>query len=415
MLHRPLLTALALSAISLSGVIPNVLVSAAPSAGPSGCIAFDTNWNLLAFGFDGKDWNAGTQDTWASGSPAPVDITTSGRPPFNSVNTTCYLSQFTNAIYVLNADSANPSDISIYDATAKSWSTQKVTVGSGGFNPQDFVTILDHDTNVFYAYSSASLFSLDMALLKASTPTPIPWNTVQSPDLSAFPATAAVTTPQTPGANTQGYAPTIALAQNHVHFMGVPGLGEGAVKVFVIHFSFMQPAPQVYGNFPNSHGKTASFFLDQGVQQEFAYIPDDGSATYVVNVETNTTKTLTGPPTTDPFASYYASTSALVQLTTDGKVAFLAYDPATTTSGGTWTPISKLPTPSFASGGGSGSNGTGPSSSSGGGSLSNGGNNTTNGAKTGDAASVVLGAAGLKATLGALMALGVGSVLGVVF
>ena len=32
------------------------------------CIAFDINWNLLAFGLDGKDWNAGTQDTWASGT-----------------------------------------------------------------------------------------------------------------------------------------------------------------------------------------------------------------------------------------------------------------------------------------------------------------------------------------------------------
>ena len=34
----------------------------------SSCVAFDTNWNLLAFGLDGKDWNAGTQDTWASGT-----------------------------------------------------------------------------------------------------------------------------------------------------------------------------------------------------------------------------------------------------------------------------------------------------------------------------------------------------------
>ena len=49
--------------------------------------------------------------------------------------------------------------------------------------------------------------------------------------------------------------------------------------------SYMQPAPQSFGNFPTTHGKTASFFLDEGVQQEFAFIPDDGSATYVINVE----------------------------------------------------------------------------------------------------------------------------------
>ena len=47
----------------------------------------------------------------------------------------------------------------------------------------------------------------------------------------------------------------------------------------------MQPAPQSMGSFPTSHGKTASFFLTEGVQQEFAFIPDDGSATNIVNVE----------------------------------------------------------------------------------------------------------------------------------
>ena len=46
----------------------------------------------------------------------------------------------------------------------------------------------------------------------------------------------------------------------------------------------MQPAPQSMGTFPTSHGKTASFFLQSGVQEEYAFIPDDGSATYVVNV-----------------------------------------------------------------------------------------------------------------------------------
>ena len=43
-----------------------IFSSAAVRATP--CIAFDVNWNLLAFGLDGKDWNAGTQDTWASGA-----------------------------------------------------------------------------------------------------------------------------------------------------------------------------------------------------------------------------------------------------------------------------------------------------------------------------------------------------------
>ena len=34
----------------------------------SPCLAFDTKWNLLAFGLNGKDWNAGTQDAWTSGT-----------------------------------------------------------------------------------------------------------------------------------------------------------------------------------------------------------------------------------------------------------------------------------------------------------------------------------------------------------
>ena len=39
---------------------------ATATAGPSGCAQFDANWNLLAFGFNGKDYNAGTQDKWTS-------------------------------------------------------------------------------------------------------------------------------------------------------------------------------------------------------------------------------------------------------------------------------------------------------------------------------------------------------------
>jgi hypothetical protein len=35
----------------------------------SSCVAFDVTWNLLAFGFGGKDYNAGTQDNWGSGEP----------------------------------------------------------------------------------------------------------------------------------------------------------------------------------------------------------------------------------------------------------------------------------------------------------------------------------------------------------
>lgn len=48
-----LLTTVALFALSVSQ-----MVFAVP------CIAFDADWNLYAFGFNGKDYNAGTQDKW---------------------------------------------------------------------------------------------------------------------------------------------------------------------------------------------------------------------------------------------------------------------------------------------------------------------------------------------------------------
>ncbi|KAF8880017.1 hypothetical protein BD779DRAFT_1649151 [Infundibulicybe gibba] len=311
----------------------------------SSCVAFDTAWNLLAFGFNGKDYNAGTQDTWGSGTAA--DITTTGRPPFNGANTTCYLSQFTNAIYVMNADSANPSSIYLYDATAKSWSTQSVTTGS--FDPSSFSAILDHDTNVFYALSKGEIFSLDMGLLKSANSTALSWTDVQK---ASF--------------NTDGYQPVMALAQNHIHFLNVPGVPTGDAIIFVIHFSFMQPTPQSYGNFPAMHGQATSFFKDSGVQEEFAYIPDDASGTFVINVETNTTQALKGPTVKDPLATYFASTSALVQLSSAGAVSFLPYSPGSASnSAATWSVISKLPVASPSTPSASGSSASGTSSSSG--------------------------------------------------
>ncbi|KAF8632874.1 hypothetical protein AX17_004722 [Amanita inopinata Kibby_2008] len=324
MLH--LLSFVLLSTLSLTHTV----------AANSACVAFDISWNLLAFGFNGKDYNAGAQGTWSSGQA--TDITTNGRPPFNGAETTCYLSQYTNAIYVMGADSSNPSAIYIYDAAAKSWSTQSVVTGK--FDPTSFDAILDHDTNVFYAYSKGDLYSLDMGLLKAANSTPIPWNDIQHPDFG-----------------TDSYQPVMALAQNHVHFLNVPGLPDGSAKIFVIHFSYFQPEPQFYGNFPNTHGQATSFFQESGVQQEFAFIPDDGSATYVINVETNTTQPLKGPITKDAAATYFASTTALVQLSSSGAVSFLAYDqnsPSTNANTG-WSAVSKLPSAGTAQSAGSGS------------------------------------------------------------
>jgi hypothetical protein len=56
-----------------------------------------------------------------------------------------------------------------------------------------------------------------MGLLKAANSTPIPWNDVEQPNF---------------GAN---YQPVMALAQNHIHFLNIPGLPNGSAEIFVIH------------------------------------------------------------------------------------------------------------------------------------------------------------------------------------
>lgn len=169
----------------------------------SPCVAFDANFNLLAFGLGGKDWFAGTQDTWTSSqwdcssilavvdpffpftfrhscfrhnrfwtpvsptrlhpnnpsshhigadhSTDPTPLVTYHRPVFIESAFFTFMivasPQFYNAIYVMGGDTANPSSVYIYDASTKSWSTQSVTTGS--FDPTSFDAILDHDTNVF--------------------------------------------------------------------------------------------------------------------------------------------------------------------------------------------------------------------------------------------------------------------------
>ncbi|KAF8919451.1 hypothetical protein CPB85DRAFT_1212617 [Mucidula mucida] len=294
----------------------NLLVEARP------CLASDINWNLLAFGFDGKDYNAGTIDSWSSGSAS--EITADGRPAFDGENTTCYLSQFFNAVYVVNGDAANPSDIYIYDAANKAWSKQTTTTGS--FDISSATMILDHDTNLFYAVAKSEMWALDMGSLATANSTALEWVDVSAVGFSNLPS---------------NYDPTIAIAQNHIHFMGVQA---GSADIFVIHFSYFQPEVQSYGaEFPATHGQAPSFFMDSGVQQEFAYIPDGGSNVYVVNVETNSTKTLAGPSSQASDASYYATVNALLQLSSDGAVTYIPYDASSSdASSASWSSVANL-------------------------------------------------------------------------
>ncbi|KAJ6466920.1 hypothetical protein C8R45DRAFT_480503 [Mycena sanguinolenta] len=358
---------------------------AAPTALASSCIAFDTNWDLLAFGFNGKDYNVGTSDQWASGKP--TEITASGRPPFDGTNTKCYFAQFFNAVYVLGADTANPANIHIYDATGKSWTTQTIT--AGGFDPTSFEAILDHDTNVFYALSKGDLWSLDMQSLTAAQSSAIAWEDTGAAEI-----------------DTTNYDGVMGIAQNHIFFFGVPGVAAGNAPIYVIHFGFWQEGAQSFSsNFPDSHGQATSFFVDSsvnaGVQQEIAFIPDDGSATYIVNVDTNTTQTVAGPSTVDAKATYFASETALVQLASNGALIWIPYNPTDSSANAAakWSPITALNsvTGAFpadgASSGGSPSSGGSSSAGGSGSSASNTGSAKTSASKTASGGSSTTGTA----------------------
>lgn len=115
----------------------------------------------------------------------------------------------------MNGDASNPSAVHIYNAAAKSWSVQ--AVDDGGFDPSSFAAILDHDTNVFYALSKGELYFLNMDSLTSANASALSW--VDS-EKAPYP---------------DGYQPVMALAQNHIHFLDVPGTPAGDADIFVIH------------------------------------------------------------------------------------------------------------------------------------------------------------------------------------
>ena len=161
--------------------------------------------------------------------------------PFDGANTSCYLAQFFNAIYVLNGDAKNPNSIYIYDAGSKSWSSQTATPGSLDYSSAK--AILDHDTNVFCelshstfstpphplpdAFSKGSLYSLNMDELKTARSSALQWESVGA---LGFP---------------DNYDPTMALAQNHIHFLNVGSDGPGVARIFVIHCKPSSPVWEI--------------------------------------------------------------------------------------------------------------------------------------------------------------------------
>lgn len=231
--------------------------------------------------------------------------------------------------------------------------------------------------------AALELFRLDMGSLKAANSTPLAWVDVEKTPFSS------------------GYQPVMALAQNHIHFLDVPGTAVGDVNIFVIHCKSMlkdsfwtltrsccqtitsslirnhsqhpralslQPMARPHLSFwtpgyaPNySHCSIINkFHPTNQVQEAFAFIPSDGSATYVLSVDTNTTQILAGPTTKDAAATYYASTNSLVQLDSKGDVSYLPFDPNDTTANAAaqWSKVLSLATSAPPSTGSSSSSAT---------------------------------------------------------
>ncbi|KIO33860.1 hypothetical protein M407DRAFT_65170 [Tulasnella calospora MUT 4182] len=193
----------------------------------------------------------------------------------NGNNTQCFLAQFYNAIYVLDGDSSTPNAVHIFNAKSKTWSIQSISAPDH-FDITSARVILDHDTNVFFGLSGDNLYQLNMSDQVSAESGTLKWQEVDKPNFK-----------------TDGYNPVMAIADNHVFFLNVPGNRAGEANIFVIHFAYFQPDVQTFkaksgSVFPATGGETASIWQAMGAspspQKSFAFFPDDGSATYIVDV-----------------------------------------------------------------------------------------------------------------------------------
>lgn len=102
------------------------------------------------------------------------------------------------------------------------------------------------------------------------------------------------------------------------------------------------------------------------VQEAFAFIPDDGSATYVLNVQTNTTETLAGPSTKDAGATYFAGINSLVQLDSTGVASYLPFstNDSSANAAAKWSKVVSLANVAPPTSGTATGNGTGTGTSS---------------------------------------------------
>lgn len=191
------------------------LVKASP------CVVFDSNFNLyvLGRGSNSPDLNVGSQSSWANANF--TNLPTTGRPDFGGNNTQCALSQYSDVLYAASADTTSLSSIYVYNVASSSWSTQAIQQQNGAPNPETMTTVLDHDTNSYYAYDNGQLYELDLNTLTQGSSSAL---TYQASNVPPFQGA------QYPQA-------TVGIAQNHLYFVGTPN-SNSEIQIFVIHFAY---------------------------------------------------------------------------------------------------------------------------------------------------------------------------------
>ncbi|KAJ3378450.1 hypothetical protein HDU84_007555, partial [Entophlyctis sp. JEL0112] len=239
------------------------------------------------------------------------------RPPFDTANPTCSFAPYLNYITVLNGDSSKGmSVLHVFDTTSSTWSIVPLT-GTDSPSTTNYVATLDHDTNVIYAYSNGIMYRIDYAnsldQLAKNPSLTLEWLSEVNGNAQPFTGSSYS-------------SPVMGQGTNHLHFFNQPDLSAGEAWIFVIHYAWWQPTPQSYGTFAQKPGQTVYIpSTDQSkVPNTFAYIPDDGTATILIDVNTNTSTILSGFGNSGSTYRYAATSSYIVQFdTTGGKLKVL--------------------------------------------------------------------------------------------
>ncbi|KAJ3347326.1 hypothetical protein HDU83_002182 [Entophlyctis luteolus] len=303
-------------------------VAAAAAAAADGCPVVDAGGNFYVFGGIHGDFFLGADAyVWTSPLPSDANLTAlPGRPPFTAPNLVCLSAFYLNSAYFLNADPASTSTLYQFNFTAQAWST----IATTGTPPDaaSLAAVIDHDTCVIYVFDTPNRKMVRLGdandLNLSHNPKSLPW---QDGNFNEVPQ---------PIASSQNYKPTMGQGWISIYFFGVPSTTPGEVWGYRIHYNEWGLEPQgCDSDFPVMHGQTATFFFrnsseseHDGAPSHIAFVPDDGSAVYVIDSYINMTTKAVGPPLsgTSSLTKYAASFNYLIQFTPDtGEIRFFDF------------------------------------------------------------------------------------------